>query len=935
MHNSSTTSSDLTLIPFLSLGYSEVPPNAKGAANGLSLSAFPHSNFKLSADGETLFLTNSDSVLIDEMSFPHLKRNESFGRATDNDSIRYIYTQPTPLGANTTAGYLARLPEPEIDIPGGFFEEDIYISLTDTSMGDIVYYTADGSDPTAGSIRFGKEPRRVFAGDGNTFTLKFRTVESGKLSSNVITHTYFMKRSHSLPIVTVTTHPDNLWSDESGIYVRGTNGISGNCEGPVNWNQDWEIPIHIELYEQDGSRAFSSGAGAKIFGGCSRQNPAKSLSIFFRGEYGNAALEYKLFEEKELDEFQAFVLRNSGNDFSTQGGTMFRDGLMKTLIEKTDLEYQAFRPAVVYLNGEYWGIHNIREKVNEHFLASNGYADSEEIDLLEGDGWVVHGFREKWDEFLDALGSTDMSDPAEYAEVENMIDVNNYIDYMAAEIYFANTDWPGNNIKYWRNRLTNGKWRWIIYDTDFGFNLSYGGHVGHNTLDFALEPNGPDWPNPSWSTYVFRKMTESPVFVRKFVNRMSGLMNTSFDKEYANKVIDSLSQKIALEMEQHQDRWGGSVAGWEGSVEGLRSFADGRRDYMEDFIQQRFNLTEPVQITVDVNNAEYGEVKVHRTKPETYPWSGSYFGNNKLDISAIPKPGYVFTGWSGTSTSTNNTIEIQPRGSYTANFEPSENQTSNIVINEIMYNDSEEVNPGDWIELYNAADFTIDISGWLVKDEDDTHIFTFPSGTEMESGTFLVVAADLEDFNNYYDEISPLFGELGFGLAGGDDQVRVYDDNGTLIDSLQYNDEDPWPAGPDGTGFTLELKDPNSDNADPVNWATSETAGGTPGVENTVLVASNEGEEGVDIPARVALLQNYPNPFNPSTNITFELPEQARVRLTVFDMLGRQVAQLEDGIRSAGVHTLNWNASQQASGVYFYRLQIGEQFITRKMLLVK
>ena len=916
VHNYNSGSSDMTLIPFLRLG--------KGTD-------IIHLNFKLSSAGESLFLTAPDSIIIDQLTYPTLVSDESFGRAADNDSTWYIFTQPTPGEGNSSEGYSERLPEPELSLPGGFYQGTVQVSLTDSSLNDVVYFTADGSDPTLKSPRFADiNPRNITA----TFTLKLRSIQEGKLPSKIVTETYFIDAEHNLPVVTISTHPDNLWSDETGIYVRGSNGIDAFCsDGPANWNQDWEIPIHIELYEKDGSKAFGSGAGAKIFGGCSRTNPAKSLSVYFRGEYGNAELNYKLFEEKDIDTFQAFVLRNSGNDFTTQNGTMIRDGLMTTLIEEeADLEYQAFRPAAVYLNGEYWGIHNIREKVNEHFIESNSEADSDHIDLLEGDGWEVHGSNEKWFEFLDALGAADMTDPIQYQTVENMIDIDNYIDYMAAQIYYANDDWPGNNIKFWRNQLTNGKWRWILYDTDFGFNL-YGYNANQNTFDLTLDPNGSDWPNPPWSTFVFRNMVESDVFVRKFVNRMADLMNTTFKPEYINSVIDSLSGIIVDEIPQHQERWGRDVSSWESAIEDLRTFAVDRPAYMYTHMQSRFGLGLRRTTTVNVSNSAHGMVKVNRVIPKTYPWSGIYFSGTNIEVTAIPKPGYQFAGWSGKSESLSNKIEIEAGGTLTANFVEATGEEVTIVINEIMYNPSDENDTGDWIELYNASGYDIDISGWVIKDEDDTHEYSFPGGTEMQANSYLVVADDLTAFGEYYTETISVFGELGFGLAGGSDQVRLFDASGGLIDSLQYADEAPWPSGSDGTGYTLELKSQDLDNSKPESWGSSAATGGSPGQQNGITVSIEIPEE--SIPEKLALHQNYPNPFNPTTNINFELPKQVRVKLTIFDMIGREVAVLADEVYPAGSHQVSWNAEGNASGVYFYQIQVADQVFTKKMTLIK
>ncbi|GAB5407743.1 MAG: hypothetical protein BalsKO_01080 [Balneolaceae bacterium] len=939
IHNSGANSSDLSLIPFLSISRTQKPESSRGIASQINIEGSgivtAHTNFKLSSEGETLWLTNPDSITIDSISYPNLFIDESYGRSFPDDSSYSIFTTPTPLEANTTEGYSERSPEPKLSLEGGIYPSEFELELLNPELGNITYFTWDGSEPTQNTLQFGLESRTI----ANSFTLKFRTIESGKLPSKVVTHTYIVGGSHELPIISVSTDPINLWSDESGIYVEGTNGISGNCTGARNWNQDWEIPVNIELFETDGSLGFNSAAGAKIFGGCSRSQDQKSLSFFFRSEYGNPELDYKLFEEKEIDKFQGFVLRNSGNDFND---TQFRDGLMKTLAEGTEIDYQAFRPVVVYLNGEYWGIQNIREKVNEHFLESNSNVESEDVDLAGPfiDEYIF-GTEGAFRELYDIINAANMGVSDQYVAIENLVDIDNYIDYMAAQIYYANTDWPGNNIKYWRDGKNNGKWRWIMYDTDFGFNHFNGGNhdsslgswENHNTLRFALLSNRNNWPTYPWSTLIFRKFVQNEEFTDKFANRMSDLMNTSFNSQHINAVIDSLSQIIESEIPAHKERWGGSVEQWQGRINILRNFADNRSEKMEGFVMNEFGLSNPSNITVNVSDNLHGSVKVNRISPSVYPWNGRYFGGITIPLSAVPKRGYEFVGWSGASTSLEPTIEGVVGSTYTANFTQRTGNTSEIVINEIMYNSSSENESGDWIELYNSTSSTIDLSGWILKDEDNTHAFEFPNNTKMLPDSYLVISSDLNAFNSQYNNISPVLGDLGFSLSGNSDQVRLFDNVGFLADSLQYDDEDPWDANADGSGFSLELMGSDLDNSFPENWKAAIQEGGTPGSSNSILVVSNEERE--DVPSEILLKQNYPNPFNPSTNISFELPNQTKVKLTIFDMLGRKVSVLTDEIRSAGTHTFTWNASEQSSGVYFYRLETGKNVFTKKMLLIK
>lgn len=953
VHNFNSQSSDLTIIPFLSIGYTKQSAVSRGVADETGLPAneknYSHTNFKLSSGGETIYITNKDSSLVDSLKYPELRSNESFGRYSINNEY-YIFTITTPGRTNNIAGYKTRSSKPQLSHTGGFFQNQVSISLLESSLGDVTYFTQDGSIPTQQNEVFGTGNRII----NTTKTLKLRTFEDGGIPSDVVVETYFIDENQNLPVVSISTHPDNLWSDENGIYVIGTNGITGYGyyeQGGANWNQDWEIPIHFEFYEENGNKAFSVGAGAKIYGGWSRLNPAKSLGIFFRGEYGSKSLNYKMFESKAIDSFQALILRNSGNDFSSQGHSMFRDGLMTTLVNDTEVDLQAYRPAVLYLNGEYWGIHNIREKLNEHYVESNSNAQSDNIDLIQGGGennypngfGPIHGTLENYNQLLSLINSSDLNNALIFNQLESYIDMDNYIDYMASQIYFANIDWPGNNIKAWRSRTASGKWRWLLYDTDFGFGLSYGGKFDHNTLEFALNPYGPQWPNPPWSTLLFRKLVESSFFKERFANRMADLLNTNFAVDYVHSVIDSLAQNIESEIPRHMNTstrsgyWGGSVSGWYNQVNTMKEFASQRPSFLKGFLTETTNygfsldIGAMQDIAINITNPEYGTVKLNRIVIDANSWSGEYFTGTEIPLTAIPKTGYSFERWTGDVESTDPTISIKAGDSIVANFVESSTEP-NIVINEIMYNADENQESEDWIELYNSGNASINLADWTLKDDKDDNMYTIPEGTIVGSNSYLVLVKDKAAFQEIYPNTNNILGDIGFGLSGNSDQVRLFNNEGQLVDSVMYDDEDPWPLEADGTGYSLELIDASFDNSDATNWRASSYYLGSPGAENGKSV-SNSDE--IIKPKQIELSQNYPNPFNPSTTISFSIPKLEQVTLKIYNVTGQLVATLVDDQIPAGKYTKRWDALGQASGVYFYRLSVGLENYSKKMILIK
>ena len=270
---------------------------------------------------------------------------------------------------------------------------------------------------------------------------------------------------------------------------------------------------------------------------------------------------------------------------------------------------------------------------------------------------------------------------------------------------------------------------------------------------------------------------------------------------------------------------------------------------------------------------------------------------------------------------------------YTVDYEAS---GSTIVINEINYHSGDEFDPDDWVELYNPTSETISIGLWEFKDENDDHVYTIAEDISLEVGEYLVLCTNSSAFADLFPDVENYVGDLGFGLSGGGELIRLFDSSGVLVDAVEYDDSDLWPEEPDGNGPTLELINPNMDNALAENWSAS-SGYGSPGSLNSSYM-SNEDE--VLTSTEFILNNNYPNPFNPVTTISYTLPQAALVRMTIYDLLGRQVKSLLHEYQTPGYKSLQWNATndlgrQVAAGVYLYMIHAGEFTQTKKMVLMK
>ncbi|MFH1197108.1 MAG: CotH kinase family protein [bacterium] len=927
VHNKSISSSDLTLIPFFSLGMSAASSEAVAMNNLLEFpKTYLHTNFKLSGS-EKLFLTQFDGLILDSISWSFSGNDISFGRKPDGSQDWFLFNEATPGDSNDTEGFLTTASAPQFLTAAGFYSNPIAVELSSESPEEKIYYTLDGSEPSDSSTLY-TAPIDLL----KTTVVRAKTYGTGVLPGKTITNTYFINFDTELTTVSLSTTPANLFDEDYGIYVLGKHASPDDPHFGANYWEDWERPVHVELFEQNTTQSFSIDAGIKIFGGWSRAFPQKSVAIFARSEYGTSEIDYKFFEDTPISEFESFVLRNSGNDWQF---TLVRDGLMTTLVNNTEIDKQAFRPAVVFINAEYWGIHNIREKINEHFISSHHNIDADSIEMTVSDnGEMELRINEHYSSLADFVERNNLSTQSNYDYVCTQIDIENFIDYHVAQIYFDNTDWPGNNIKIWRSTNPGGKWRWIMFDTDFGFGLYDVNGYKHNTLAFATQANGPGWPNPPWSTLFLRKLLQNQLFKNEFINRFCDFANTRFLSDSILAKIDLFASYIEDEMPRHFGRWN-QPESWTAEVARLKTFANYRPEYMRLFYKQYFQLGNTIKINFNNLDPLLAKVKLNSIFIPDRNWSGIYFQNVPVKITAIPRPGYRFVRWEGSLQSEDNPLEISPSVdiSLTPVFELDNNGFPTVVINEINYNSSPDFDSDDWIELYNNTNEAVDISGWIFKDGDEEHEFNIPQNTVLDAGEFIVLVKDSAMFTSFFPTVKNYIGDFDFNLANKGELICLYDKYMQLADSLTYSDSSPWPDEADGTGATLVLKNPKRDNSLAENWDAS-SGFGSPGMQNDNFTNINNNQN-ANIPVAFELYQNYPNPFNPKTIIKFTVPEKSNVSIQIFNQLGELVALLIQKEYYPGMYSVEFNGENLASGVYFYRMISGNFISVKKFILLK
>lgn len=376
---------------------------------------------------------------------------------------------------------------------------------------------------------------------------------SGKFASPEIIRTYILEKNPDIATVFLTTDPNSLFDPDTGIYTKGPNAETKKPHYGANYWLDKEIPIFVELIENEhNTPAFTKYAGLKIFGNWSRMNAKKSVAITFREKYGDKRLHYPLFPEfPELTVFKSFILRNFGNSF---GYDYIRDRLASSLSENLGVDYQRGRYAIVYYNGKYFGLHDLRERSNEHYFETHYGMDAKKIDLLDANDKVSEGSADDYITLMKWLETHSLDNEENYNYLASQIDIDNYINYMAVETFADNRDWPGNNLKKWRNTSSQTKWKFFLYDLDWGFGGGYS-KTNSSIFDYLTSETGECFQNNPKYTLLFRNLLKNDQFKTTFINRMQKLLKTNFETQNVLNKIDKMTNEIKTEISRDQERW--------------------------------------------------------------------------------------------------------------------------------------------------------------------------------------------------------------------------------------------------------------------------------------------------------------------------------------------------------------------------------------------
>lgn len=523
---------------------------ASGDSN-LSNNSYKHTNFKLS-DIESLYLVKNKTI-VDSMFISNIPLGYSYGRGRN---YGFYYGHPTPKSDNVSGADSVAY-TPSFSIMPGVYNNINEINLEIKGNGTI-YYTLDGSTPNLSSKVY-NSPILI----DKTTVVKAISYQNDKLVSQIVTGSYIINENHTLPVMSVSLNASDF------------NKMQRNP-----WNTEIEVTSYAELYE-DGKN-FSIPCGFRLFGGSTRGLDKKSFALKFKKQYGSSSLNYQVFENRDYSRFDTLVLRSGSQDSKN---AFIRDILATSLVEDvTNIKVQAYKSVVLYINGKYWGVYNIREKIDEDFISNTYNVDGEKSNIVRIDNQISFGSLDNYQYIVNYLNTHDMNIKSNYEYIKTKINMDSFIDFWVAENWVSNNDIINTRF-YSHPDVDSGRVNMVFYDLDYSL---WNKKVDY--FSFFVNPEGMSSLNVS--TEMMRSLMRSEEFKKDFLERLSYQLKFVWDEERVLMRIDEIYNSLKPEMERNQVRWNMTMGHWEEEVQYLRDFAKERSDYVKSTAKRFFKLSD-------------------------------------------------------------------------------------------------------------------------------------------------------------------------------------------------------------------------------------------------------------------------------------------------------------------------------------------------------
>ena len=639
-----------------------------------------HTDFRLDSGKGAVYLFKGSDIA-DQVSFKKQPApNIAYGRAGNaSEEWGYMYIT-TPGKSNIKTLCTKILGEPIFSETGKVITNSKTITLTlslpeGSPEGTTIRYTTDGTEPTGTSYSY-SSPITI----NKTTTVRAKLFKSGYMSPRSTTHSYiYHGREQTLPVISIVTNNNYFYDNTIGIYVDGT--YNSNTK---NYEYDWRRPINLEYFEVGKEESqLNQLCETRIQGGASRGNARKSLAIYANKRFGTKRFQYEFFPDQKpgITDFKSLVLRNAGNDFDY---LFMRDAIIqRTMASHVDLDWQAWKPAIVYINGEYKGMLNIRERSNEDNIYTN-YDGLEDIDMFENWWELKEGDWENYDAFKNFYAEHGHT----LAEYEQWIDWKEFINLMIMNLYYNNQDFPGNNIVMWRPKTDGGVWRFIAKDTDFGLGL-YNSSPSYNTIAWLHNPDydaDRAWANGWEHTRLFRRMMEDNDFKREFLDRCAVYMGDFMNERGTREVWDPMYEMIKTEYTYHRKLINEWWPNYSSELSSARNWIANRTSSFYQQLSDYYGLGTACPLTVDKDLTDEERANLTLTINDipvtTGYFDGKFFQGRSITFKGTPVAGKKVSGWNVTVTPTNNNpVSYQINGdTYTLSMPNCNSMKINAII---------------------------------------------------------------------------------------------------------------------------------------------------------------------------------------------------------------------------------------------------------------
>ena len=693
-------------------------------------------NFKLDYGGGDIFISDSNGNQLASLHYPQAFSRTAYARKTDGGKEWGWTSEPTLETSNTASAFAEkRLDAPIVSPDGQVFNGTLNIQVN-IPQGTTLRYTTDGTIPT---MTNGATSADGIFSTSKTINYRFRLFKEGFLPSTVVTRSYILNEyNHTLPIISITTADKYLYDDRMGIFVKGSNGRTGNGQStPANWNMDWNRPVNFQFILPDNTMAVNQDVNMSVSGGWTRANKLKSFKLKASKVYdGMNAINHPFFTAKPYIKNKTLQIRAGGNDTESR----IKDAALQTIMQRAglNLDLQSYQPVVHYINGKYKGLINMREPNNKDFAYANSGFDDNAIEVYEqspdSGRYMMIGTLQTL-ERLDALAEQASNSDA-YEEIKRLVDIDEYTNYMAACIYLGSTDWPDNNIKAYR-KIDKGRYRIVTFDLDFAFSTAdvfnwFASNQWH-TYDYIYDEGRARHGEIKFVTF-FLNLLKNDEFRKKFIDTFCLMGGSVFDEDRANTILNELGDKVRATM-SHE----GMTP--DGSLDNIRNGLKGRMQHMADLLQtyDKMKLAGVKQQSVELSaNIAGGYVYINDIAVPYNRFKGKLFAPIKL--CARPSGGYKFAGWKKYDEATqafptnnyyaaepvidlpaDDAIKLQACFAPLTDDEKRQQGISPVRINEVSSANGIYVNDynkkANWIELYNTTATDVDIEGMYLSDD--------------------------------------------------------------------------------------------------------------------------------------------------------------------------------------------------------------------------